>query len=60
MDDAEWYNEIAMDLVWCIKFLVELGTPDGDLRSAYDKLAQHPCVRIREQVGRWLTESLGD
>jgi hypothetical protein len=60
MDDAEWYNDLAMDLVWCIKHLLEVGTPVGDLRSAYDKLAQHPCDRIRDQVGRWLADSFGD
>jgi hypothetical protein len=60
MDDAEWYNEVAMDLVWCVKQLLQLSTPAGDLRSAYDKLAQHPCARIRELVGRWLADSFGD
>lgn len=60
MDDAEWYNEIALDLVCCVEYLLELGTPVGDLRSAYDKLAQHPCARIRQQVGRSLVDSFGD
>ena len=60
MDDAEWYNDVAMDLVWCVQHLLQLGTQSDDLRSAYEKLSQHPCRRIREQVGRWLADSFGD
>jgi hypothetical protein len=60
MDDAEWYNDIAMDLLWCVKHLLELGTPVADLRPAYDKLAHHPCDRIRERVGHWLADSFAD
>ena len=57
MDDAELYNDVAMDLVWCIQHLVNLDTPRHTLHSAYEKLAQHPCERIRHQVDHWLAKS---
>ncbi len=60
MDNAEWYNDIAMDLVWCIQNLLELETPTDDLQAAYEKLTLHPCDRVRSQVGRWLAKSFGD
>lgn len=60
MADAEWCNEIAHDLFCCIKYLLRLGTPADELRSAYETLSQHPCGQIREQTDRWLAESFAN
>ena len=57
MDDADWYNDIAMDLVWCIQHLLQLDVPAEYLRPIYAKLKTHPCQKIRDQVDRWLAKS---
>jgi len=57
MEDSDWYNEIAMDLVWCIQNLLELGISPETLRQTFTKLEQHPCQKIRAQVLQWLAES---
>jgi len=56
MDDSDWLNDIAMDLVWCIQYLVELGVSTGELRPTVSKLKSHPCQGIRRHVHRWLGE----
>ena len=60
MDDSDWYNDIAMDLVWCIQHLLELEQPAAELNPAYSKLKTHPCQKIREQVDHWLAKSFDD
>ena len=57
MDDSDWYNDIAMDLVWCIQHLLEHGTPHAEIQQVYSKLKTHPCQKIRDQVERLLAKS---
>lgn len=59
MDDADWCNDIALDLTWCIQHLVKLDMPTADLRPTYAKLKTHPCKRNRDHVDRWLGQSFG-
>jgi hypothetical protein len=56
MADAEFQNWIALDAMWCMKHMLELGEDINVLRSAYETLKTHPCAGTRDQTQRWLSE----
>ena len=60
MADTGWRNEIVHDFFCCVQYLLRLGTPAEELRSAYEMLSQHPFGLVREQTARWLAEWFAD
>lgn len=56
MAAADFQNWIALDAMWCIKHMVELGDDAGTLRPAYETLKTHPCEGTRKQTQAWLSE----
>jgi len=59
MEDAEWTNHVACDLVWCIENLLTIGTSPSKLARGYQALLTHPCKTNRKQVDKWLTPLFG-
>ena len=49
-------NYIALDLVWCIKYLLELGEPPETLRQYYELLTNHPNPYSRRYAQDRLSE----
>jgi hypothetical protein len=56
MANADFQNWIALDAMWCMKHMLELGEDIRVLRSAYETLKTHPCAGTRDQTQRWLSE----
>ena len=56
MNDDEFINQIASDAIWCMKHMLELAEDPERFRAAYVALTGHPCQRVRDQTGRWLSE----
>lgn len=47
-------NLIALDVVWCIHELLEIGEDLDSLRPTFEMLKNHPCETTRRQTMRWL------
>jgi hypothetical protein len=56
MESSTFQNWIALDAMWCIRHLLELGEDVCALRSAYETLKNHACAGTRDQTRRWLSQ----
>jgi hypothetical protein len=50
--DADFFNETAQDLAYCILSLVKLGVPTADFDQIVRRLSQHACERNRKWCRR--------